>query len=160
MIKCICDSCNLNFCLTHRHPNDHSCEGKSTVAQRSAAAAADRAAAAANKRAGAQSTQSRITNFFTGPFRPEQGTENGRSGVPNRPTGSRQAASGSRQAVASLQNGMSEDEALAAALAASMTDCSMQQQSSTAALTQVNISTVLQGYIFLDKSATPRPPPY
>jgi predicted nucleic acid binding AN1-type Zn finger protein len=141
LIKCICSSCQLNYCLTHRHPNDHSCEGGAAGARRAAASAAAERAAAADRRAGGQSTQSKITNFFSGPFRPDPAAGSRPTAAGSRPVaagsrpvaaGSRQAAAGSRQApAASFQNGMSEDEALAAALAASMNEFSSPQQSST-----------------------------
>jgi len=38
MIRLRCNECGLNFCLTHRHPLDHKCEGK--VARRNQAAEA------------------------------------------------------------------------------------------------------------------------
>jgi len=138
LIKIVCDACKLTFCLTHRHPNDHSCEGAAAAARQAASAAASRAAAAAASRAG-QSTQSKITNFFSGPFKtgPVQPTASR-----SQPTAaiSRPSAAGrpaaARQATA-FQAGLSEDEALAAALAASMADVpGPQQQQPQGALSQ------------------------
>lgn len=34
VIPVVCNECTLNYCLKHRHPTDHQCEGKLT-AQRS-----------------------------------------------------------------------------------------------------------------------------
>merc|ERR1719391_722796 len=60
----------LNFCLTHRHPADHDCKGPQVIS-RSAAAAAARASQSSSYGSG----QSKITNFFSGPFRqPQQAT--------------------------------------------------------------------------------------
>jgi len=111
LIKCICDSCHLNFCLAHRHPTDHQCSRtRSTAAGNNSS----KAAAAAMARAETQSTQTRITNFFSGPFRTTEAV----SAPRERP---RPTAANAARAVA-MPSGMSEDEALAAALAASMAD--------------------------------------
>ena len=127
LVPCVCETCKLNFCLTHRHPADHDCQGPP---------ATSRAAAAATARASQTSEQSKITNFFSGPFRqPSAATAPSRPSQPHsRPNMSaaataalnRQAGRGltpGRPLVARTENGgMSEDEALAAAMAASMSD--------------------------------------
>jgi len=127
LVPCICDTCKLNFCLTHRHPADHDCKGPQ-VSSRSAAAAAARASQSSS----AGSGQSKITNFFSGPFRqPQQATPAAASSSSRGQLSSAAAAAINRQAgrgttpgrplVARTANGgMSEDEALAAALAASL----------------------------------------
>jgi len=123
LVPVICDTCRLNFCLAHRHPADHDCKGNSAANTRNAAAEA------ASQRISASSTssklgQSKITNFFTGPFqggRPQpspaavaaMNRQAGRGTTPGRPL---------RATTSGLQGGLSEDEALAAALAASMSD--------------------------------------
>eukprot|EP00092_Neocalanus_flemingeri_P027087 GFUD01029373.1.p1 GENE.GFUD01029373.1~~GFUD01029373.1.p1 ORF type:complete len:285 (+),score=84.37 GFUD01029373.1:343-1197(+) len=127
LIACICNGCHLNFCLTHRHTADHDCKGP----QKSVQPASKAAAAAAARSAGASSSgQSKITNFFTGPFRTEHprqqqpspaaaaalNRQNGRGSTPGRPC----------LVPANPNAGMSEDEALAAALAASMGDASLE----------------------------------
>jgi len=121
LVACICSACQTNFCLAHRHPTDHDCKGAQPAAARAAAAAASRAPKQQ------QSTQSKVTDFFTGPFRPTAAgarassnptpaaalnRQAGRGSTPGRPL---MAASNARQV-----NGMSEDEALAAAMAASL----------------------------------------
>jgi len=126
LVPCICDSCHLNFCLTHRHTSDHDCKGpqkSSQPASRAAAAAASRATSSSSS-----SGQSKISNFFSGPFRTEQprqpsaaaaaaiNRQSGRGATPGRPL----------LAPSNPNAGMSEDEALAAALAASMADSSLQ----------------------------------
>jgi len=127
LVPCICETCKLNFCLTHRHPADHDCTGPQV---------SSRAAAAASARADQPAGQSKITNFFSGPFRqPSTAPVASRpSQTQSRPPLSaaaaaalnRQAGRGStpgRPLVARTENaGMSEDEALAAAMAASMSD--------------------------------------
>jgi len=123
LVACICSSCQTNFCLAHRHPTDHDCKGAQPAAARAAAAAASRAPKQQ------QSAQSKVTDFFTGPFRPTAAAgprvssnpspaaaaalnrQAGRGNTPGRPL----MATNARQV-----NGMSEDEALAAAMAASL----------------------------------------
>lgn len=127
LVPCICHTCKLNFCLTHRHPADHDCKGPQT-SSRSAAAAAARASQSSSSGSG----QSKISNFFSGPFRqPQQATTAAASSSSRGQLSSAAAAAINRQAgrgttpgrplVARTANGgMSEDEALAAALAASL----------------------------------------
>jgi len=124
LVACICATCHTNFCLAHRHPTDHDCKGSQPAAARAAAAAASRAVPKQQQ----QSSQSKMTDFFTGPFRPSAAASRvssnpspaaaaalnrqaGRGSTPGRPL----MASSARQV-----NGMSEDEALAAAMAASL----------------------------------------
>ena len=42
MIKIRCDDCGRNHCLSHRHPQDHECKGKPSAGQAAAAAALSR----------------------------------------------------------------------------------------------------------------------
>jgi len=136
LVPIVCDSCQQNFCLTHRHTKDHNCEGRKAVANQAAAAAASRAQ---NK----PSTQAKISSFFTGPFRPENPPTRptASSSRPTASSSSRPTATGARAAagyvyssnVNQVQRGMTEDEALAAALAASMADSSLEQRGGEAA---------------------------
>ena len=66
LVACICDVCKLNFCLAHRHPADHSCQGPQAARDRAAAAASARATSHTSASSGGQSG---ISNFFSGPFR-------------------------------------------------------------------------------------------
>merc|ERR1712107_493131 len=126
LVACICATCHTNFCLAHRHPTDHDCKGSQPAAARARAAAA--AASRAVPKQQQQSSQPKMTDFFTGPFRPSAAASRvssnpspaaaaalnrqaGRGSTPGRPL----MASNARQV-----NGMSEDEALAAAMAASL----------------------------------------
>lgn len=127
LVPIVCDTCRLNFCLTHRHPTDHDCRGPQT---------SSRAAAAATARADqAAGGQTKIKNFFSGPFRPQQASSSASTASrPSQPRAApspaaaaalnRQAGRGStpgRPLLARTENGgLSEDEALAAALAASL----------------------------------------
>lgn len=90
MIPVNCSECLLNFCLKHRHPTDHRCEGRAAGLRRKAA---DAAAA----RFGGSS----------GPFaNKNKASQPSNQRLGNKPT--------------DVQGNMSEDEALARALAASM----------------------------------------
>jgi len=134
LVPLICDTCKLNFCLTHRHPADHDCQGPKKPSNRAAEAAAARSRVST-----ANTGQSKISEFFSGPFRQadRQSSEGARSVSRQQVGGSRpqlsaaaaaainrQTGRGStpgRPVVARAANGgMSEDEALAAALAASL----------------------------------------
>jgi predicted nucleic acid binding AN1-type Zn finger protein len=42
MVRIRCDECTKNFCLAHRHPQDHECAGKPTASSSAAAAAMSR----------------------------------------------------------------------------------------------------------------------
>jgi len=126
LVPCICSACQTNFCLAHRHPTDHDCKGAQPAAARAAAAAASRAPQQQQQ----QSNQSKVTDFFTGPFRP---TAAGRSNPSPAAAAAlnRQAGRGStpgRPLMARQVNGMSEDEALAAAMAASLATSGEQQR--------------------------------
>lgn len=126
LVPCICDGCKLNFCLTHRHPADHSCEGPQAARGRAAAAASARATPQTSS---ASSGQSKISDFFSGPFRQAApssggGQSRGQMSASAAAALNRQQGRGTtpgRPLVARTANaGMSEDEALAAALAASL----------------------------------------
>jgi len=124
LVKITCDSCKLTFCLTHRHQQDHNCEGPSATSRKLAGNAAQSRASMNNGSTSSSrtqstgaSTQSKITNFFTGPFRTDQPARSAAV-----PIAAASASSRFRGAPSSFQQGMSEDEALAAALAASMAD--------------------------------------
>jgi len=134
LVACICSACQTNFCLAHRHPTDHDCKGAQPAAARAAAAAASRAPQQQHQ----QSTQSKVTDFFTGPFRP---TAAGRSNPSPAAAAAlnRQAGRGStpgRPLMARQVNGMSEDEALAAAMAASLVTSGEQQSGGGQSLSQ------------------------
>jgi len=122
LVKITCDSCKLNFCLTHRHPKDHDCEGPKSV-NRLAASAADRRAKSTSSSTPSNQTQSKITNFFSGPFRTDPSPRSASIGSSRPAAAPSRPAAVARPAVnAFQQQNMSEDEALAAALAASMQD--------------------------------------
>ncbi|XP_034241610.1 AN1-type zinc finger protein 2A [Thrips palmi] len=94
MIPVNCSECTLNFCLKHRHPTDHRCEGKSAGMRKKAADAA----AARLESSG-------------GPFK-------------NKPKAHPPPSQRQGNKLADVQGNMSEDEALARALAASMQETS------------------------------------
>ncbi|XP_053626570.2 AN1-type zinc finger protein 2A [Cherax quadricarinatus] len=116
MIPVSCDSCKQNFCLRHRHAIDHDCKGHSTVRDRTLAAVTARQAS--NKKQGGgsasrtQSTSNGSSKSINRHFSPA-------SGGP-RPTGHTQPVHSLN--LSKLQGGMSEDEALARAMAVSVQD--------------------------------------
>ncbi|KAG7158346.1 AN1-type zinc finger protein 2A-like [Homarus americanus] len=123
MIPVSCDSCKQNFCLRHRHTVDHDCKGPPTARERALAAAASRlpnnkkqgsGSSGRSHSSGSGSSQS-ITRYFSP------------SSVGPRPTGHAQPVRTVN--VSNLQGGLSEDEALARAMAASVQDQSAVQSS-------------------------------
>eukprot|EP00088_Acartia_fossae_P031752 TRINITY_DN32568_c0_g1_i5.p1 TRINITY_DN32568_c0_g1~~TRINITY_DN32568_c0_g1_i5.p1 ORF type:complete len:258 (-),score=45.36 TRINITY_DN32568_c0_g1_i5:121-894(-) len=132
LVKITCDACKLNFCLTHRHPKDHDCEGAAAASRLAAAAAQNRAVTARNSQP-TSSTQSKITSFFSGPFRTDNPS---RAAAASSATAASSASRPTAVTARSIQNGMSEDEALAAALAASMADVPSPPAVPTAGLSQ------------------------
>nr|SVE74351.1 EOG090X0APF [Daphnia barbata] len=104
VIPVVCDQCRMNFCLRHRHAIDHSCKGNKP---------ADKAREAALARA---ATASSIFTKQPGPSKPP-GTSNSAN------TSTARSSNLPRTfAVATVQGNLSEDEALARALQASLQD--------------------------------------
>jgi len=105
LIPVNCDSCHLNHCLTHRHPQDHNCEGPAARpgTTRAGLAALQRMQGSKPNQATSSSSSSRSANQWS--------SNSGRSASS---TQSRAAQA------ASLQGNLSEDEALARALQASL----------------------------------------
>merc|ERR1712228_263564 len=67
LVPCICNTCRLNFCLTHRHPADHDCKGPNNSflpRNKAAEAATARVVSNAGSSAPNAAGQSKITNFF------------------------------------------------------------------------------------------------
>lgn len=124
LMPLFCSECRLNFCLAHRHPQDHACEGPRAVNQRRLehfAGTASSSSSSSSKTITSGSSsgqQTKITNFFRGS---SAGTGVSATRGP--------AVATPAAATARLMNGMSEDEALAAALAASMEDSSSSSSS-------------------------------
>ncbi|XP_068223907.1 AN1-type zinc finger protein 2A-like [Palaemon carinicauda] len=110
MVKVTCDSCGLDFCLRHRHTLDHNCKGPLNPRERAAAAAATRVADKSKNNKQTSSSSNGILKYLT----PAPGGP--------RPTGHTPPSRGA--SISSIQGGLSEDEAMARALAASMQDAS------------------------------------
>ena len=100
LVPLICDTCKLNFCLTHRHPADHDCQGPKKPSNRAADAAAARASSTSTG-------QSKISEFFSGPFRQadRQQAEGGRSVGRQLVGGNRQGLSAAAAAAINRQSG-------------------------------------------------------
>ncbi|XP_042869526.1 AN1-type zinc finger protein 2A-like [Penaeus japonicus] len=126
MIPVSCNACGLNYCLRHRHTTDHDCKGPAATSREKAGKAAmSRSSTSRGQSNGtisrglsnlADASAQGIRRYFS-PSPPSTGP---------RPTGHSQQQQ--RQpvrtpaSVSSLQGGMSEDEALARAMAASVQD--------------------------------------
>jgi hypothetical protein len=120
LVPVICDACRLNYCLAHRHPQDHECQGPQAVNRRRLdhfAAASATASVTSGPPARSSGGQSKLTDFFRG----SQPTPRSFAAASANSTAPRAAAA------AAMVNGMSEDEALAAAMAASLQDVNQQQ---------------------------------
>eukprot|EP00035_Acanthoeca_spectabilis_P030714 m.10579 g.10579 ORF g.10579 m.10579 type:complete len:281 (+) comp4335_c0_seq1:176-1018(+) len=114
VIPVVCKRCGRNFCLSHRFEADHNCEGSAArVDDRASAAERRRAESQPKARAQPQPPASRppaATRFGTPPARGLAAGSQPRQG---------RAGQGN---ASELQGGMSEEEALAMALAASAQD--------------------------------------
>ena len=99
-IKVECDQCRLNFCLKHRHPADHECQGKGSSKAAQAAMARQQRQPATTTTSGGLSSAIRSTAAST----------------------SSRIASMFQQDRQTINGQMTEDEALARALQASMTE--------------------------------------
>jgi len=107
LIPVKCESCRLNFCLKHRHEQDHSCQGF----QGSGRAVTNAGAAALFRFQNARPTPTKAKlRSPPAPSAPSQHTspQTSSSRVPN------------PAALSSFQGGLNEDEALARALQQSM----------------------------------------
>lgn len=134
LVPCICNTCRLNFCLTHRHPADHDCKGpnnSSLLRNKAAEAATARVVSSAGSSAPNSAGQSKITNFFSGPFRTDHPRQPSRAAAAaiNRQAGRGVTPGRPSLAPSNPNAGMTEDEALAAALAASMTESNTESSS-------------------------------
>lgn len=105
VVRVVCSECKLNFCLKHRHPTDHQCEGAAGAARRRTLEAAMTRQAKLN--AGGAS----LSNLSPKPTK-------------SKPTQPQTSAAG-------IQGGLSEDEALARALALSLQDSQSSQPNGT-----------------------------
>lgn len=122
MIPVLCDSCRLNYCLRHRHPTDHECKGPTTARQQGLMAALARSKnKSTNSNSRGHSNSSGSNN--------QQGIRriSSPASSPVQPTG--HARSGHTAKVSTLQGSMSEEEALARAMAASVLEVNGAQSS-------------------------------
>ncbi|XP_050773123.1 AN1-type zinc finger protein 2B isoform X1 [Gopherus flavomarginatus] len=111
MMKVICDQCHGDFCLKHRHPLDHDCNGAGRPLSRAGHAAVARAQASSSVAAGTSSRGAARPAASPPALAPSRG---GMMATP-------QPSSTSPPAVA-LQNGLSEEEALQRALEMSLAE--------------------------------------
>ncbi|PNF21713.1 hypothetical protein B7P43_G10340 [Cryptotermes secundus] len=105
IVPVMCSECKLNFCLKHRHPADHQCEGAAGTARMRALEAA------VARQANLHAVDASLSSHSPKPIKSE-------------PTEPETSAAG-------IQGGLSEDEALARALALSLQDSCNSQPNGT-----------------------------
>uniref|UniRef100_UPI00398E62C4 AN1-type zinc finger protein 2A n=1 Tax=Pristiophorus japonicus TaxID=55135 RepID=UPI00398E62C4 len=115
MIKVTCDQCHLNFCLKHRHPLDHACEADGDPLSKSGNAAIVRARGTSKPSAAASTSKAASSSRPNGLNAVVQSHHNS---DPPRQTPRPIPAS------ASLQGGLSEEQALQRALERSLAESS------------------------------------
>ncbi|KAK7792002.1 hypothetical protein R5R35_004205 [Gryllus longicercus] len=132
VIPVICNKCKLNFCLKHRHEADHQCEGEAGASRRKAMEAALARQKARNGQSfhhqggGPSGSNSRV--LANGPTRSQNnGPFHLQNGGLSHTHKSSQLRSKQRATATDVQGSMSEDEALARALALSMQETSQLQ---------------------------------
>jgi len=122
-IKVSCERCGQNFCLKHRHPADHECQAPSQPttagpARRGGGAAASKAAQAALAR---QQAAASAGAGSSGPLRAAAASTTNR--IANMFQQQQAAAAATRQPSSAISNGhLTEDEALARAMQASLSE--------------------------------------
>ncbi|XP_030065921.1 AN1-type zinc finger protein 2B isoform X2 [Microcaecilia unicolor] len=108
MMKVLCDQCHGNFCLKHRHPVDHDCKADGPSLSKAGYAAVMRAQKSSSKSADSSSRAvSRSATSAQAQHSQASVNLQEQTRVPS---------------TASLQNGLSEEEALQRALEMSLTD--------------------------------------
>ncbi|XP_015336909.2 AN1-type zinc finger protein 2B isoform X2 [Marmota marmota marmota] len=112
MMKLTCERCGRNFCIKHRHPLDHDCSGEGHPTSKAGLAAISRSQGLASS-ASTIPSPSRTLPSSTSPSR-----------------ATTQSPSRTVPPVITLQNGLSEDEALQRALELSLAETKPQIPSS------------------------------
>ncbi|KAG0721242.1 AN1-type zinc finger protein 2B [Chionoecetes opilio] len=123
MIPVTCASCQQNYCLRHRHATDHDCKGPPTAREQDLMAALSR-----SKNKSGSGSSSRSQSSSSSHNQPSIRRYLSPSSNPPRPTGHTRTAHSAN--VSTLQGSVSEDEALARAMAASMLEVNGEQQPS------------------------------
>ena len=101
LIPVLCSDCKLNFCLRHRHPSDHMCnprEARIPVHLRNSGASGPSSSSTRNNSSSSNRIPKLLTGIVAGSFK----------------------CKSNKQDLSLLNNHMSEDEALAHAIAASL----------------------------------------
>ncbi|XP_064178550.1 AN1-type zinc finger protein 2A-like isoform X1 [Anguilla rostrata] len=125
MIRVACDQCHLNYCLKHRHPLDHDCAAAGRPVSKPGHAALMRSQGGSSCGAGLSATRGAsrsVPNGLSGNGRPQQASAQ-RS--PAAAMAHAPAASPAPRVIpqsASLQAGMSEEQALQRALEMSLAE--------------------------------------
>lgn len=116
LIPVLCASCKRNFCLKHRHENDHACTGKVSNNRQSTSASLRAGQAAASRLSNAPQRKPPPQQRHN-PSRPQHTTLSSIGSDLNRERQQRQQVAPARQAA---QRALTEDEQLALAIAASL----------------------------------------
>ncbi|KAG2455564.1 AN1-type zinc finger protein 2A isoform X1 [Polypterus senegalus] len=128
MIKVTCSQCHMNFCLKHRHPNDHDCKTDGHPLSKTGNAALMRSQGANSTSATASSSKpfSRsVPNGLSGNASSQQSST-------HRTNVSKVSAPPQQRVIppsTSMQAGLTEEQALQRALQMSLAETSRQQQS-------------------------------
>ncbi|XP_076000387.1 AN1-type zinc finger protein 2A isoform X2 [Genypterus blacodes] len=120
MMRVTCDQCHLNYCLKHRHPLDHDCKTGNNVLSKPGHAAAMRAQGASSFAASASSS---AASGYSRPVSngPSANSRSHSTGpAPRIPTSV--SAQNVVPATASLQGGLTEEQALQRALEMSLAE--------------------------------------
>ncbi|XP_078713366.1 AN1-type zinc finger protein 2B [Lampetra fluviatilis] len=128
LVKVVCDSCQNNFCLKHRHPADHECIARPGGLSRAGTAAVIRAGSSQRKSASSKATPAPgrthtsqpTTQAGQPPLHASQPAVH--AGIPNRGPARDRATLPAATAQASLQAGLTEEEALQLALQMSLAE--------------------------------------
>ncbi|KAG7491985.1 hypothetical protein MATL_G00009660 [Megalops atlanticus] len=132
MIKVTCDQCYLNYCLKHRHPLDHDCKTDGRPVSKSGHAALMRSQGASSSSAAFSATRGTsrsVPNGLSGNARAQQ-TSAQRCQAAAASSPAPQPASRAIPQSASLQAGLSEEQALQRALEMSLAESARSTQPS------------------------------
>ncbi|XP_061086928.1 AN1-type zinc finger protein 2A-like isoform X1 [Conger conger] len=130
MIKVTCDQCHLNYCLKHRHPLDHDCAADGHPVSKSGHAALMRSQGASSSNSGLSASRAAsrsVPNGLSGNARAQQQSAH-RSPAAAAPAPAPSAAQRVIPQSASLQAGLSEEQALQRALEMSLAESARSTQ--------------------------------
>ncbi|KAJ8246118.1 hypothetical protein GJAV_G00263830 [Gymnothorax javanicus] len=132
MIKVTCDQCHLNYCLKHRHPLDHDCQSDGRSISKAGHAALMRAQGASSSSSAGlfapRGASRSVPNGLSGNTRSQQSGAQRVQSAAAVPTPAPPPAPRVIPQSASLQAGLSEEQALQRALEMSLADSAQSAQ--------------------------------